>query len=127
SPPWVSFDRGSERLWPPPDDVDADLNDESLHSWIDDAARSARARIERYRGALVYGHGDWYAANIRCVDDRIHVVHDWDSVVNEPEPVVAGVACAIFPGTGNPGEVASIEQSEEFLHAYAEERRRRWN
>ncbi|MBS9534287.1 phosphotransferase [Mycobacterium sp. M1] len=122
SPPWVSFESGSSRLWPQPDDVEGDLNDPRLSGWIDDVARKARERIARHSGRRVYGHGDWYAANIPCRGDRIHTVHDWDSVVREPECVIAGVASAIFPGTGAPGEVASVAQSDAFLRAYADER-----
>lgn len=125
--PWVSFEPASNRLWPQPDDVEGDLNDPRLEAWIDDVARKARDRIARYSGQRVYGHGDWYAANVPCRGGRIHTVYDWDSVVHEPESVIAGVASAIFPGTGNPGEVASIAQSNDFLRAYADEREREWS
>lgn len=127
SPPWVSFEPGSDRLWPQPDDIDGDLNDPQWDGWIDDAAWGARNRIARYSGRRVYGHGDWYAANLSYRAGRIRTVYDWDSVVYEPEPVIVGVASAIFPGTGIPGEVASLVQSHEFLRAYAAARGRAWS
>jgi hypothetical protein len=64
------------------------------------------------------GHGDWYSQNLRWVARRLHVVHDWDSVVAQPEVAIAGQAAAVWPGTGLPGEVATLRQTEHFLAAY---------
>jgi hypothetical protein len=127
APPWVMFDPASTVLWPPPDDLDADLNDPQYLGWIDKIAQAARKRMERYRGPLVYGHGDWWAANIPCEQGRILAVHDWDSAVRLPEPIVVGGAASIFPGTGQPGEVASVAQSELFIRTYVRERGRTWS
>jgi hypothetical protein len=57
---------------------------------------------------------------LRWIDRRLHVVHDWDSVVAQPEAAIIGAAAAIWPGTGLPGEVATVAQTEEFLTAYQE-------
>jgi hypothetical protein len=45
-------------------------------------------------------------------------VHDWDSPVTQAEAAIAGQAAAVWPGTGLPGEVATLAQSEQFLTAY---------
>jgi hypothetical protein len=66
----------------------------------------------------VIGHGDWYSQNLRWIDRRLHVVHDWDSAVTQAEAAIAGQAAAVWPGIGLPGEVASVAQSEQFLTAY---------
>jgi hypothetical protein len=54
------------------------------------------------------------------------VVHDWDSVVAQPEAAIAGQAAAVWPAAGGPGEAASIAQTEQFLAAYQEARGRPW-
>jgi hypothetical protein len=66
----------------------------------------------------VIGHGDWYSQNLRWIDRRLHVVHDWDSVIAQPEVAIVGQAAAVWPGTGLPGEVATVQQTEQFLAAY---------
>jgi hypothetical protein len=53
-------------------------------------------------------------------------VHDWDSVIAQPEAAIAGHAAAIWPGTGEPGEVANLTQSEDFLNAYMDASGRSW-
>jgi hypothetical protein len=46
--------------------------------WIDDRARTARARaIDERR---VIAHGDWRIDNVRVADGRIVAIYDWDSV-----------------------------------------------
>jgi hypothetical protein len=54
------------------------------------------------------------------------VVHDWDSVVAQPEAAIAGQAAAVWPATGGPGQAASVAQTEQFLAAYAQARRQPW-
>jgi hypothetical protein len=55
---------------------------------------------------------------LRWIDRRLHVVHDWDSVIAQPEVAIVGQAAAVWPGTGLPGEVATVQQTEQFLAAY---------
>jgi hypothetical protein len=50
----------------------------------------------------VAGHADWESQNLRWHDGRPLAVHDWDSAVAQPEPVVAGLAAAVWPATGAP-------------------------
>ena len=56
--------------------------------------------------------------HLRWIDRRLHVVHDWDSAVTQAKAAIAGQAAAVWPGTGLPGEVATVAQSEQFLTAY---------
>jgi Ser/Thr protein kinase RdoA (MazF antagonist) len=74
----------------------------------------------------VVGHADWESQNLRWHDGRPLVVHDWDSAVAQPEPVVAGLAAAVWPATGAPGEAATVEQTDQFLAAYEQARGRPW-
>jgi hypothetical protein len=50
-------------------------------------------------------------------------VHDWDSVLYEPEVVIAGQAAAVFQDART-GDGASAGQSEAFLEAYQRARER---
>jgi Ser/Thr protein kinase RdoA (MazF antagonist) len=67
--------------------------------------------------APVVGHADWESQNIRWRGDRPVAVHDWDSAVAQPEPVVAGLAAAVWPADGNPDQEATVEQTERFVTA----------
>jgi hypothetical protein len=118
SPPWVGWDHAAEKLWPAPDDRVGDLNEHSGDRWLDEIAEAVRTQLLALDRPAVIGHGDWYSQNLRWIDRRLHVVHDWDSVVAQPEAAIAGQSAAIWPGTGLPGEVASVAQSEQFLTAY---------
>jgi len=126
SPPWVGWDRDAARLWPEADDVDVDLDSHAGPDWLDEAAVRVRARLAGLRLAPVVGHGDWESKNIRWRGQRPWVVHDWDSVVAQPEAAVAGQGAAVWPATGGPSEAASVEQTEQFLAAYEQARGRAW-
>jgi hypothetical protein len=126
SPAWVGWDHKARRLWPDPDDRPGDLNAHYRHRWLDDVGAAARDQLLALDQPLVVGHGDWYSANLRWTHRRLHVVHDWDSVVAQPEAAIAGQAAAVWPGTGEPGEVASLTQSEDFLNAYQDASGRPW-
>ena len=122
SPPWVAWDHDEPGLWPGP----AGLNLMAGPVWLDDAAARCRARLRRYRAPRVIGHADWHADNVRWSDGRLLVVHDWDSVVSQPEAVIAGIAAAIFPATGDAWQPATIEEGEQFRSAYARASARAW-
>jgi hypothetical protein len=87
---------------------------------------AARARLAELRLPPVVGHADWESQNLRWDGDRPLAVHDWDSAVAQPEAVVAGLASAVWPAAGGPGEAATVEQSEQFLTAYEQARDRPW-
>ena len=120
---WTGPDPSQEHLWPWPDDLDIDLNAAGGPGWIDEAGRAARLRLDSAAGQAVVGHADWYTANIRWAGDDLFVVWDWDSVISATEPVVAGLAAAVYPAT-RAGTEATIGETEGFLEAYCEARGR---
>jgi aminoglycoside phosphotransferase (APT) family kinase protein len=72
---------------------------------------------------LVIGHGDWYTANLRWKGDDLCSAWDWDSAIAAPEPVIAGLASAVYPVTET-GTEATVAESEAFLDTY--QRARGW-
>jgi hypothetical protein len=118
SPAWVGWDHTAEKLWPAPDDREGDLNKHPADRWLDEIGTAARRQLLELERPAVIGHGDWYSQNLRWIDRNLHVVHDWDSAVAQVEAAIAGQAAAVWPGTGLPGEVATVAQSEQFLTAY---------
>src|SRR6266545_4059989 len=73
----------------------------------------------------VIGHGDWYALNLRWSGNRLRVAHDWDSLIADSEPVIAGLAAAVFPIT-QIGTSATVDETREFLREYAAARGRQF-
>jgi hypothetical protein len=126
SPAWVGWDHVDGRLWPDPDDREGDLNRSGGHTWLDAVGGAARAQLQSLGRPEVIGHCDWYSQNLRWIGRQLHVVHDWDSAVAQPEAAIVGQAAAIWPGTGMPGEVATVRQSERFLEAYQRASGRSW-
>ena len=126
SPPWSYWDHHEDGPWPWPDDMNMDLNTRPGPAWLDDAAIRIRRRLERCAEPPVVGHCDWESQNIRWRRGRLHVVHDWDSVISKPEAAIAGQAAAAFAATGGPGEHATVAQSAQFLAAYERARSRPW-
>jgi hypothetical protein len=53
-------------------------------------------------------------------------VHDWDSVILQPETSIVGLAASVWAANGQPGGAASVEQTEEFIAAYQVATGRRW-
>ena len=128
-PPWCYWDHHTGGPWPWPDDMDADLNARPGPAGLDDAAIRIRARLAQCAGPPVIGHCDWESQNIRWHGGRLHAVHDWDSVVSRPEAAIAGLAAAVFPSGGDPGDPgkhATVAQGEQFLAAYERARGRPW-
>ena len=72
----------------------------------------------------VIGHCDWLAANLRWDGDELLVVHDWDSVVADAEPVLVGFAAALH-STRAATEPATVEDTERLRSGYC--RRRQHN
>jgi hypothetical protein len=118
SPPWTGWDHPGVRLWPDRDDQGRDLNDAPGPAWIDDAARRVRERLNPPAAPACIGHGDWESQNIRWAGGQPLAVHDWDSVIAQPEPAIVGLAAAVWPAAGAPGEAATVAQSQEFIASY---------
>jgi hypothetical protein len=122
-PAWVWWDHGGRRVWPQPDDRDAELDATSETAWLDDVARRVQVRLRRHHGAAMVGHADWESQNMRWRDRRLHAVFDWDSAAARPEAVTVGCAAAVYTATGDPG-AATVADSEAFLDAYGDARGR---
>lgn len=118
APPWTAWNHPGPGLWPWPDDRDLDLNEVDGPGWLDDAAAKVRDRLAHSTARPVVGHGDWYGGNLRWRGTKLYTVHDWDSVIAAPETIVVGLAGAVYPATGGPGEEATVEETEEFLARY---------
>jgi len=125
--PWVGWDHDQKGTWPEPDDIEADLNAHVGPRWIEDAGARVRRRLMQPSTLpIVVGHADWESQNLRWVKGRLHVVHDWDSIVSQWEATIAGAASAVFTATGASNTSASVKQSESFLAAYAHARGYPW-
>lgn len=147
APPWTGWDHGGPGVWPPADDRADDLNASPTAAWLDDLGRAVQKRLGDVAGARrVVGHGDWEAQNLRWHGLEPVVVHDWDSVIAAPEPVVVGLAAAVWPagmaadgavtgeaaagglsaGGGHSGG-ASVAQTEAFIESYQRASGRAWS
>jgi hypothetical protein len=117
APPWTAWDHDDGGLWPLPEDHDVELNAVAGPTWLDEVGRAARDRLRAGGDAVVVGHGDFYAGNLRWHGNDLLVVHDWDSAVAESEAALVGFAAAVYP-TLHAGDEATIEESAAFLDAY---------
>ncbi len=118
SPPWAGWDHPGRRLWPDKDDRGQDLNEVNGPAWVDRAASLVRQQMSAMRAARRVGHGDWESQSIAWRDGQPLAVHDWDSVIAQPEVAIAGLAAAVWPAAGDPGEAATVDQTADFLDAY---------
>jgi hypothetical protein len=127
NPPWVAWDHEQGGVWPPPDDRDADLNAHSGAAWLDEIGHRVTRRLQQLRGdEHVVGHGDWEAQNLRWHGQQPWTVHDWDSAVSAPEPVIVGLAAAVWP-CGAEQRAASVSESEAFIESYQHAAGRPWS
>jgi len=126
SPSWTGWDHAGPGLWPVLEDRDADLNAYPQPQWLARVAAAVRNHLRGHAGDPVIGHGDWYPPNLCWQGPQLIAVHDWDSVICQPEPAIAGLAAASFLGIEGPARLASVEDSAAFLDAYQHARGRRW-
>jgi hypothetical protein len=122
SPPWTAWDHPGATVWPERDDRGTNLNLFQGPAWIDDSARRVRDLLRTYRAPVRIGHGDWESQNIRWNGDKPLVVHDWDSVIAQPEAAIVGLAAAVWAAQGHPGEAATVAQTQRFIDAYSRAR-----
>jgi hypothetical protein len=99
-------------------DQDVNLNQVQSPGWIDAAGQAARQRLLDGHDRAVIGHGDWFTDNLRWHGNRLQVAYDWDSLIADSEPVIAGLAAAIYPMP------ATVTETRDFLAAYAAARGR---
>jgi hypothetical protein len=126
SPPWTGWDHPGARLWADRDDRGRDLSSSPGPAWVDNAARSVRERLRACTAPVRIGHGDWESQNIRWSDGDPVAVHDWDSVIAQPEAAIVGLAAAVWPAAGAPGEAATVAQSAEFIVGFQQAAGRQW-
>ncbi len=126
SPSWVGWDHTERGLWPAPEDRDVDLNAYPEPQWLDRVAAAARDHLRSHAGDPVIGHGDWHPENLHWRGPHLIAVHDWDSVICQPEPAMAGFAAVSFLGIDGPARLANVEESAAFLDAYQQARGRHW-
>jgi hypothetical protein len=127
NPAWVAWDHNDGDVWPPPDDHAADLNAHPETGWLDKIGQRVQRRLHRIRGVpSVVGHGDWEAQNLRWQGRTPRVVHDWDSLISAPEPVIVGLAASVWPCGAQP-RAATVDESQAFIEAYQRAAGRRWS
>jgi len=111
------FPRPGVMLWPEPHNVLFDFHATTQGAeWIDEIARSARERRDAAAGPLVIGHHDWTAKHVRFAGIRATVVHDWDSVSVDFEPVFVGNAAAHFTYDVEP--LPTVDEAFQFIADY---------
>jgi Phosphotransferase enzyme family len=126
SPGLVAWDHDQVGLWPTPNDGNPDLNTFPQPIWLDRVAAAVRHRLTAHRRPALIGHGDWVNGNLVWDGCNLLAAHDWDSVICQPEPAVAGFAAATHLGLGGPQGHATVEQSTTFLDAYVQARGLHW-
>jgi hypothetical protein len=126
SPPWTGWDHPGRRLWPDLDEHGQDLNIVAGPEWVDNAARRVRERLTSTLGRVCIGHGDWESQNIRWTGRDPLVVHDWDSVIAQPETAMVGLAAAMWPREGGSDPIASVAQTADFITSYQRFADREW-
>jgi hypothetical protein len=120
APAWAAWNHSQGGLWPWPEDLDVDLNEVHASGWIDAAGQAARQKLQEGQDQAVIGHGDWMTDNLRWHGNRLLVAYDWDSLIVDSEPVVAGLAAAIYLYPA----LATVTETGDFLAAYAAARGR---
>jgi hypothetical protein len=80
-----------------------------------------------HRGCVCIGHGDWESQHIRWTDGDPLVVHDWDSVIAQPETAIVGLAAAVWPREGRADQTASVAQTADFITRYQHVAGREWD
>jgi hypothetical protein len=108
---WLWFDHGDgRRTWPPP---------------ASDRWDPHRIEAELPPHVLpTVGHGDLSGLNTRWDGPR-PIVHDWDSIVAVAEAVLAGSTAADHVSSDRT-RLATLDQTDRFLAAYAGARGRSW-
>ncbi|MET2011160.1 hypothetical protein ABXJ56_06380 [Microbacterium chocolatum] len=132
-PAWVAWGHGGASLWPARDDAGTPIDGPGPDD-VDEAGAAARSVLRSLERPVVIGHGDFEDQNLRWNGDAIHAVHDWDSLIAQPECAIVGGAAAIWPAgvvawCATPGEVAEFLGAYETVRGQAfdeDERRAAW-
>lgn len=120
-PAWARYRDGP---WPTPHDSVFDFTQTPVgFEWVADLAAAAAEQAASHIGPTVIGHSDWYVGNLRFADDDVVATYDWDCLVADTEPAIAGFAAGSYtagnvtgPDAPTPADVAA------FLTDYANRR-----
>ena len=113
--PWVAWDWQGPGQWPPPDDLDLDLNQPPGPPWLEEAAARVRSRLASDHREPVLGHCDREAQNLGWRDGHITVVYDWDSLGIRTEAAIVGAAGTVFSSSTGGPIAAELEDSAALL------------
>jgi hypothetical protein len=98
----------------------------SEQAWLEDLAVRTRARLATFRAPPVVAHVDWWMENLRWLQGKLFVVHDWDSLAAQPEAIICGFAATTFHESLAHWVQADLAQSEAFIAAYERARGCAW-
>lgn len=135
-PPWAWWDYPEPSFWAWQSEAELALAAERGWlrpevppelAWLEDVALRARARLRRFAGPPVVGHVDWYVGNLRWLNGKLHVVHDWDSLSSQPEAIICGLGMSTFAISLARWVPADLARSEAFLNGYDRVRGRPWS
>ncbi len=119
APPWLHYDHGTDRIWPPP--ASARWDPHRIESELPDdlvrVAAAARARLLASDLPVVLGHADLNGLNVRWLGDH-PIVHDWDSVALLPEAVLVGAVAVNWVEQLNAGAICDIATGHRVIAAY---------
>ena len=133
-PPWFDVAHGDDsRLWPPAASARWDPHAIDLPAWLPAFATRARTRLlaaDALALPLAVGHADLNGLNTRWVATQgetwTPIVHDWDSIAGLPAALLAGGLAMDYLADGG-GGIASVEQGERVLTAFAAGLGRPWS
>jgi len=120
-PAWTRYESGP---WPVPHDSFFDFSvTVPGYEWLDQLAREAAGVLQQAQYPAVVGHGDWVCQNMRFHRSTLVAAFDWDSLIQAPEPVIAGLSAGAYTEGGTDGGGApSPEEVALFLADYDAQR-----
>lgn len=123
-PAWAVYQSGP---WPQPHDPIFDFTSTPAeYQWLDALAQAAAATLRGSDQAHVGAHGDWVSQNLRFTGGELVAAYDWDSVMSDAEPVIAGLAAGAFTDDNLIGAAAPAPDDVcAFLGDYDQARGRR--
>ena len=124
-PAWASYARGP---WPTPHDSIFDFSkSEPSYQWLDALAAEAARVLGPPTAPEVIGHSDWVCQNLRFAHGEVVASYDWDSLIGQSEPVLAGFGGGSYTEGSTAGAGApSPEEVAAFLADYDDSLERRF-
>jgi hypothetical protein len=124
-PAWAAYQGGP---WPAPHDPVFDFTTAPAgYLWLDRLAREAADVLGRPGPPEAIGHSDWACQNVRFMGGAISAAYDWDSLIGQSEPVIAGLCAGSYTGGSTAGAAApEPEEAAAFLNDYDDAKGRRF-